>query len=741
MASNPQTETNGWSIFDLSEQRLTLLAATCFANAVLAVMGGVLFAPGPQIMSSPGGPVDARFASLRAFSTTTLAQGQLPLWNPTLFAGTAHLGGFESNLYYPPNLIYRILSLPNAINTGIAIHLFLVAMFTFLWLRRHRLHTIAAIYGGVIAMLSGTFFLQASAGNLTILEAYTWCPAALIAMHTLARGQLVPGVIGGTLVITMQILCGYPIAALYTAFAALLYATFLFAGNVNRLTIIRGALLIIAATPFLAAIQLWIGIDTFLQSTRLKGDDAQFIAAKAFQAQNFLTALVPWTDSQTTPTHNANIFIGIITLIAAVHGLLFGLRRFRFAAAAIAGILLTLACLPGLPVIADRIPTTPPLRYLLQPNLLAIPAMLFIIALGSIGIDKLIRQPKTAMPMAGIAIAFTAALCTLAIFINIDAGHNDAPIRGLLMAAGVTLCAATLLSLVPINQMFRYAVLALGIAELFTFAILNRSTMTLQTNSESPTSIQAERVLQLDWRNPTPQSNTHSASGNAALPSQRYIALLAHTQWTTLPKHWNGPFKFIGYHPLHRMLRIQTLTPSPEAAPSQKIDNLLPRFLLIGDYIVVHDREEAFATMEQPTFDPWRTVLLEQQPTPIPHGETHDVEITVRDESVNTLIIELKLEDPAILLMTDAYDRGWRARGLTGSSQWQYDVMPANVALRAIPLGAGAHRIQLEYAPLTFKVGQWVSVTTAAAFMLLALTAVRRRNRDSNPSATAEHPR
>ncbi len=703
------------------------IAASCFINAVLAVMGDVLFSGGARVLSMPGGGIDARFASLRAFTAETLSDGQLPLWNPTVFSGMAHVGGFESGLYYPLSLIYRILPLAPAINWGIALHLFLFALFTYCWIRRHDVHPIAAIYGGIVAMFSGVYFLGVSRGDLSVFEAFTWCPAAFIAVHSLARGQFVAGVLGGTLVFTMQILCGSPIAPLYTGTAAFLYGVFLMIAPANRATVMRGGMAVVLATPFLAAIQLWLGLDTFTRSTRLRGDAVSLIAEKSIGAEHFRSAVVPWAETLSSASHSASLFVGVVTLMAAVAGLLFGHGRFRFAAAAIAGFLLLLSWIPGQQLFETLVSHAPPLRYVVQPDLFAVPAALFIIALACLGLDRLIREPKSAMPMAGVAVGFTVALGVFAIAARYSEASPDGMARGLLLSSGVTLCAATLLSLVPVNRWFRFGVLALGVGEVLVFALVHRPTTVLDVGFDGDASPRAERVLDVDWRNPAPGSGTYSASGNAAMVSRRYMALLAQTQWVTMPMHWNGPFEFVGYHPLHRMLRIGGVADPSGGEADRVVQELLPRFLLVSDYIVERDHAAAFGVMDQPTFDPWRTVVLERAPTPKPQGVVHDVTIDVTEETVNGMDIELTLPSPAILLMTDAFERGWRARGLTDSSQWRYDVMPANVALRAIPLGAGTHRIRLEYVPLSFRFGQWVSVGMAFAFAIVGLAAVRRR--------------
>lgn len=730
MATHTQSDSatnHGWSILGLSDARFLLIAASCFINAILAVMGDVLFAGGARVLSAPGGGIDARFASLRAFTAQTLSAGQLPLWNPTVFSGMAHVGGFESGLYYPLSLPYRILPLAPAINWGIALHLFLFALFMYCWLRRHEVHPIAAIYGGIVAMFSGVYFLDVSRGDLSVFEAFTWCPAMLIAVHCLARGQLVAGVLGGVLVFTMQILCGYPIATVYTGTAAFLYGVFLMTGRGHRGTVMRGGMAIVLATPFLAAVQLWIGLDTFTRSTRFRGDAVSLLAEKSIGVGSFRSAVVPWAETFARSSHTATLFVGVVTLVAAVAGLVFGRGRFRFAAAAITGFLLLLSWIPGRPLFATLVTHLPPMRYVVQPDLFVVPAALFIIAIACFGMDRLIRDPKSAMPMAGIAVVFTVALGIAAIGARYVGTDSDGVARGLLLSSGVTLCAATLLSLVPVKRWFRFGVLVLGIGEMVVFALVHRPTTELEQGSDSAAPKYAERVLDLDWRNPAPGSGTYSASGNAALVSRRYMALLSQTQWVSMPTHWNGPFEFVGYHPLHRMLRVGGVADPSGGEADHVVQELLPRFLLVSDYVVERDSAAAFAVMDQPTFDPWRTVVLEREPTPKPQGVVGDVPIDVMDETVNGMVIELTLPSPAILLMTDAFERGWRARGLTSSSQWRYDVMPANIALRAMPLGAGTHRIQLEYVPLSFRFGQWVSLGTALGFVVLGLAAVWRR--------------
>ena len=64
--------------------------------------------------------------------------------------------------------------------------------------------------------------------------------------------------------------------------------------------------------------------------------------------------------------------------------------------------------------------------------------------------------------------------------------------------------------------------------------------------------------------------------------------------------------------------------------------------------------------------------------------------------------------------------RYWRATGLPGSSQRDYQVMPADYTLMAIPLSAGTHLLRLDYAPSGWIIGRWISL----AGLLIYLTAL-----------------
>jgi len=95
---------------------------------------------------------------------------------------------------------------------------------------------------------------------------------------------------------------------------------------------------------------------------------------------------------------------------------------------------------------------------------------------------------------------------------------------------------------------------------------------------------------------------------------------------------------------------------------------------------------------------------------------------------------------PAILLITDNYSKGWRVKPLKSGPQQDYEIMPANYTLMAIPLTAGEHLLRIEYRPIQFIIGALISAISLIIFVSLAIFALRRRNvKDlmTNKSATS----
>ncbi|HXR05969.1 MAG TPA: hypothetical protein VN765_01490, partial [Candidatus Acidoferrum sp.] len=153
----------------------------------------------------------------------------------------------------------------------------------------------------------------------------------------------------------------------------------------------------------------------------------------------------------------------------------------------------------------------------------------------------------------------------------------------------------------------------------------------------------------------------------------------------------------------------------------------LPHLLLVDRFRVMTNYHEIFSTLANESFKMDQEVILESPPTPLPQPARDPGTVRLLDSSTDYLKIQAEVGAPALLLITDSYSRGWRARALPGSSQAAYEIMPANYCLRVIPLAAGRHLLRVEYSPPGFRLGKVISLAALALFMVLTTLALKNR--------------
>ena len=147
-----------------------------FALLALTVVmfGKVLFTSQDIVLSREEADSYLQFIHWRQFGFSQLREGNLALWNPYIFSGIPYLGGFQSALLYPLNIIYMFLPVHRAINISIALHIFLAGVFMYLWVHNRKLHPLACLLSSVLFMFCGTHFLHIYAGHLPNLYVIVW---------------------------------------------------------------------------------------------------------------------------------------------------------------------------------------------------------------------------------------------------------------------------------------------------------------------------------------------------------------------------------------------------------------------------------------------------------------------------------------------------------------------------------------------------------------------------------------
>jgi hypothetical protein len=268
---------------------------------------------------------------------------------------------------------------------------------------------------------------------------------------------------------------------------------------------------------------------------------------------------------------------------------------------------------------------------------------------------------------------------------------------------------------------------AVGVVELTSFAWAARGTFDFSPSALRPLeTFYSQRQGDHRVHNPTLPNSAMSLGvrdiwGRDALVSARYAGYIAFTQGSEATDA-RAPFLDLWrVDPSYRMLRLAYVL--REDGDSVRVlmepPNPLPRLLLVADYVVRRRPDEILATLASRAWDPTKTVVLEAQPDPTPADGPAQGSARVLEETTDRMTIEVEVPAATLLLITDAYSEDWHARPLPGSVQKTYEVVPANYVLRAVPLSAGHHRLELWYAPPYFR-----SAVGIAALALCCLVAL-----------------
>ena len=733
-----------------------LVPFLCFGFLFFAAAAAVFLVPADFLIGSPRADIGQQFLAWRAFAAGSLRAGRVPLWNPYSYAGEPFLGGFQSALFYPPNLVFLVLPLCRAVNLSVVIHLFILGAGAYRWASRRGLHPVAAGLCALALPLSGPVFPHVYAGHLSNLCTLAWAPWIFSGLEDWYRGGNRRSLLLASAAVGMQVFAGQMQYVFYTALGAGIHAVaYSLASPAIRFRALPAAIAIYAGAAALAAVQLIPGLAAAAEGLRQTRLDYAFAGQFSLPPENLLTSIAP--EFFGDPTRHLywgrcypwemSIFIGVSGAILAAIALADPQRRRS------AGLCLGIAALLMLPALGRHTPLFRPL-YEFMPGLdrfrgwskFTFPAMVFLVFAIGMGADALVRRSPLgkAVPLGALAIGVIAAgagfwlwsqpssVAPLLAWVR-DSGESYLPssdftdpgiIRQAGIQAGRSLAIAGALGLLGGGSLafagrrptLCWVVLGLLPVEMICFAgtqfahFRRAEAVSPELSAFVAAHPGDYRVQDLLEPNNGFLIGAPDLWGNDPGLLRRYAELITFTQGGD-PDRATQNVTFRSLPSLYSLLRLRyVFTGSPTGVKTYEIPGPMDRIQLVSDYRVLPNRDALFSAMSQPDFDPRQTVLLESPPGFDPSQDFHPGDVRILDSSADQLTIEADVTAPSLLLVTDAYSRDWSARPLAGSSQAHYEVMPADYAVRATPLAVGHHLIRFEYVPG----GIWVGVAISA---------------------------
>ena len=742
-----------------ASHRSTIAALALLFTLALAIFADLLFGGGPRVLGHPASDLFLQYYAWRDFGFRELAKGNLALWNPHIFSGAPYLGGMQGAQLYPPNWIFLILALPLAINWSIALHVFAIGAFMFLWMKQRGLAASASFLAGILVMFSGAFFTHIFAGHLPQLCTMSWAPLIFCSIDALLRTRQVTWLLVGIFGVAMQILAGFPQYLFYTAIIATLYTSLRLISDWNWRVALAFVGIYIGGA-LLASAQLLPAIQTTHETTRGLRLPFNFASMVAFPPENFATLLAPNVFGE-IPKYwgrwylwETSLFVGVSGLALAVYGAIRCDLRIKLPALVIILVSLLFALGVYTPLFRFLYVWVPGFDRFRSVSKFIFPASLFIILLAATGFNELLRGKTVGK---GFVAAVFAGALTLGL-VTWWAGSttswptlmNTARVTGesylfpqlysdtefiarsqqcaatsLGIAAAVCALLGIILFAARYNARALFCVIPLAVAEMLVFATNSRPTSDSSAivNTEEK-NVLAEhlgdyRIMNVNNPNTAMVIGAQDLWGYDATVMRRYAEFMTWTQGGD-PNKAMSYVKLVQFDPLFAMLRERYVFAQHGGKfEMEEAPVVMPHVQLISTYRVLQNREAIFDAMRSETFDPTREVILESEPEPKPVQSDNNSTARITATTTDSLTIEADVEQPSILLITDAYAASWRAASLPGSIQAHYDLLPANYVLRAVPLMAGHHLLRIEYRPLSFAVGKSISITAVIAFLLI----------------------
>ena len=742
-----------------------LIALGAIAVLVFAMFGDLLLAGGSRVFGNQGTDLFLQFVSWREFGFGELAKGNLALWNPAVFAGAPYFGGAQAALLYPPNFLSLMMPVVASINWGIALNAFLFGAFVYAWMMFRGLKPASGVFAAVLAIFSGAHFMHVYSGHTVHMAAMAWGPVIFLAIDGVFEKRKLTWALVGMFAVAMQVFAGHPQYVFYTAIAAGLYSLCRMAFNRTlSIGLLAGLAAIYVGGIFLSAVQLFVAVQASGETIRSIPLPYQFAAMFSLPPENLITLIAPnFFGDMIHQSYwgrcylwEMSLYVGVVGFVLAVYGAIFGAnRKGMWIAMVMIGILLILALgdhTPLFSLLYYHVPAFDKFRCMAK---FIYPATLFFILLAAHGFDRLLVRRAVEPKFLISVFAFSGVLMLFALWVRatdwrpvmqgiLDSRESYLPPQAfnsvqytgaaqqfasntVLIASTTCLLMGMLLVAMRKNHRFIFALLTLSTVEMFGVGRNSRDTF-------DTSSIVVPRIKDFIEKHPGDYRIINPINSNSAMSIgaqdmwgsdpgvvRRYAEFATWTQGGD-PNQATQYVNFSRFDPLYAMLRLRyVFVPDQNQMRIAEAPAMpLPRVLLVPKYRVIKKRDQIFSAMRESGFDPRREVLLESSPTPAPVEAGDQGSVKVLDTSTDFLTIEADVKQPAILLITDLYTPAWKAVALAGSAQAQYELVPANYILRAVPLGAGHHLLRVEYVPREYRIGKWISIFSWLAFAVAA---------------------
>ncbi|MGQ9625544.1 MAG: YfhO family protein [Anaerolineae bacterium] len=726
----------------------------------------------PQISdraSFPAGDFYEQFYAFARYEAEQILSGHLPLWNPYTYSGHPFLADVQAAIFYPLSLLTILLSAPwgfslFALELEAVFHFFLASFFTYLFARRLLRSRPAALLTALVFTYGG-YLTSYPSQQLAVLEADIWLPLILLLLDLATfqppTSNLQPPspIIGAGVALGVSLLAGHPQSSMYVLYLSLAYLAFRAWGRGWhwRMAVAAGGIFL-AVGFSLAAVQLVPSAEYMLLSTRAKGGYSEM--SGGFPLYDVLQLLLPGSVSVMSP-----LYIGILPLLLALwaisgtvrltlpqaSNLREGFGEIVFwALVAVAALFLSFGgnsffynlfyiFLPGFKLFRSQERAAFLFSFALA--ILAGYGARALLAPMSKDVKRRFLSFRRAV---GYLFLGGAGLVLLFFYAWLEAEWRKESPFGPLLDRSMWLALLMLFGfgLFYLRERRRLRERALA-GLMLALVIIDLFTANWKNNLEEIRPEERWKVPPV-LAYPLADEGMFRIYNEWRLPGNYGCIYGLEDIWGASPLRLKWYDSFFTALPIERVWELtnvkyvltwrKVLLPRSEILYQEgegenlvyihRLEKVAPRAWLVWRAEVVPEEEKALERLSSPDFDPLKSVVLaEGAGLALKGGGQGRVEILER--SPNRLKLEAETASDSILVLSEIYCPGWMAH-VDGREE---KILRANYALRAIPLKAGRHTIEMAYRPISVVVGG--AISALAVLAIIAFMLIRTRPGDA----------
>ncbi|MBX4205568.1 YfhO family protein [Candidatus Microgenomates bacterium] len=689
---------------------------------------------------------------MQTLAMNLLKNGQLPLWNPYILAGSPLLANFQSAPFAPTSFVYFLFDNITSWSFQIILQHILAAIFTYLLLRYWKVSKWGSVLGGIVFAFSGYNLIFSQWNGHTL--AASFIPLVLLFEdRLLKKGKFWDGA-GLAISLALQIFSGYTQSSLYTVFAMFLLWIIRIIGEKKIVikTLFLGLFCLIALG--LSAIQIAPSYEEIVNSQR------------EFEPHPYQWAFLPWEKSITFissdffgnhATHNywgpqdytSNTgYVGVVAFVLAVIAI-FNLKKNRT--------ILFLSILGLLSLLLSF--ATPLSLFMWSTNILGMKAnsahratVIFCTAmalLSGFGYDALaklkLKQKLISLIFPTIILGcfgIWAFLLKEKLVFGISV--FDIASRNLILPIGILFCCWIIILLKP---RFKFLLIILCIIELFyfgwkftpfsprSFVYPKTPVIDFLTNQKKPFRVTGTKVI---------PSNIRMAYGIEApegydtfhpLKMSQFIAAINSGTTKSLPV---GRYGIVDNDTSHLLDLLNTkyymaLKTDPDIKrfdPKRfkpifddksvqifESKTSLERAFMVYDWEIVNDNLTQLDRLLDPSYPISKRIILNENPNiSIDNGVVKN-KVEYQKYSEQESVINVETSKDGLFFVSEAYYPGWNAYIDNNKTK----IYLSDFAFRSIVVPQGKHTVRFAYEPESFFLGLKITI---AAFSLLMLVGI-----------------